>query len=832
MLPPTSPQNPQPLFNGQTASSRPSIPLPPSFTGARDLPALPTSRSESSMSISSMLGSDAVPPCKDPLTTHRNGAASSMNGSIPSPTHANITASSPSRRTFGQGLFRRRSPSPVDQHSAQGIQNRPFRAFSNESHRNQNPSVPQSSSRAPSFGLSPRETTQQSPTEARPGQQWKFSHHRRLSSGRITKRPTSQPSGSEASDATSNTMQQPRSTLSISERWKDLQIAEKYGKQAPGAKERSHYGPAERPSQAFLEEHIRKVREERAAALATSKLQSPGSPKRRPLTSAGSRPSISTDFVNNRFRSDIENVEHVYNRDPKDVPATVHSPFSPDSLRRSREERLAANGPQQSVTSQPSLTRSQFQERLEERHRQHFPPSAQPAVQDMDRSVSTGGIDSHTKTGEEHTIPHARHSLSLLLENGKRGRVSPLPQAVQGAQSRNSGPASDPGIKNEFGRMFSGIGSGVGSSGPMGSGASTPFLGSPKASHEPERRTPFAGRGELMELSRPRPRSKMGRVRLANDENPRMEVDNINKPSSIGASAARGIKRRHGHHHHPHSHRQPSPSSPRRSRGYGAQLAGVATHPRQHLGTTTYSPTLESAHSTASQPSANKLGFSSVPSPLPRFEGKENCTFTVRIPRFYLSELEREEVTRRRALWGCDVYTDDSDPLAAAIHSGWVQGSWGDGIDISMLEYSKSNPRPTGKTTVIDLDEASSAGKMALTSPPSTPTSPPVDRDLHLTCLVLPPLEKYTSKIRHGIKSREWGNNHDGMSFRVERVEWIDDRVAKGEGRTGEARRKRLKTLLDERKGLGRSVLNPVVRISGGPGELRGKGQDVVMVGA
>ncbi|KAL8772442.1 MAG: hypothetical protein Q9209_002393 [Squamulea sp. 1 TL-2023] len=813
MLPPTSPQNPQPQYNGQPASSRPSIPLPPSFTGARDLPALPTSRPESSMSISSMLGSDAVAPGKDPLTTHRNGPTSSMNGSISSPTYANITASSPSRKTFGQGLFRKRSPSPVDQHSTQGIQHRPFRAFSNESHRNQHPSVPPSSSRAPSFGLSPRETPQQSPTEVRPAQQWKFSHHRRLSSGRITKRPTSQPSGNVVSDSMSNTAQQPRPALSISERWKDLQIAEKYGKQAQGAKERFHYGPAERPSQAFLEEHIRKVREERAAALSASKLQSPSSPKRRPLTSAGSRPSISTDFANNRFRSDIANVEQVYNRDPKDVPATVHSPFSPDSLRRSREERLAANGPQHSVTSQPSLTRSQFEERLEERHRQHFPPSTQPAVQDMDRSVSTGGIESHTKAGEEHTIPHARHSLSLLLENGKRGRVSPLPQAVQGAQSRNSGPASDPGIKNEFGRMFSGIGSGVGSSGPMGSGASTPFLGSPKVSHEPERRTPFAGRGELMELSRPRERSKMGRVRLANDENPRMEVDNINKPSPVGASGARGIKRRHGHHHHPHSHR-------------------VATHSRQHLGTTTYTPTLESAHSTASQHSANKLGFSSIPNPLPCFEGKENCTFTVRIPRFYLSELEREEVTRRRALWGCDVYTDDSDPLAVAIHSGWVQGSWGDGIEISMLEYSKSNSRSSGRATVIELDEVPSAGKMALTSPPPTPMSPPVDRDLHLTCLVLPPLEKYTSKIRHGIKSREWGNNHDGMSFRVEKIEWIDDRVGKEGGRTGEARRKRMKTLLDERKGLGRSILNPVVTISGRPGDLQGKGRDVVMIGA
>lgn len=260
-------------------------------------------------------------------------------------------------------------------------------------------------------------------------------------------------------------------------------------------------------------------------------------------------------------------------------------------------------------------------------------------------------------------------------------------------------------------------------------------------------------------------------------------------------------------------------------------MSSIAAHTRRHLGTTTYAPRLESAFITASQSSTDKLGFSSVPNPLPRFEGQENCTFTVRIPRFYLSDLEREEVTRRRALWGCEVYTDDSDPLAAAIHSGWVQGSWGDGIDITMLEESKSDSRARGRGTVIDVDERQPRDEMTLTSPPSVPMKPLVDRDLHLTCLVLPPLEKYTSKIRHGIKSHEWGNNHDGMSFRIEKVEWVDEKVSKGEGRTGEARRKRMKTLLEERRGLGRGFINPVVTI-GGPGGLRERKHDIVVVGA
>ena len=107
----------------------------------------------------------------------------------------------------------------------------------------------------------------------------------------------------------------------------------------------------------------------------------------------------------------------------------------------------------------------------------------------------------------------SRKSLSLLNDN-KRGRVSPLPQAVQGAQPQLRGPASEPGIKNEFARMFSGIGSGVGSA------VSTPVppdnqpLGlpsSPLGPEEGDRRTPLSRRKELMNEAKPRNTSRTGR---------------------------------------------------------------------------------------------------------------------------------------------------------------------------------------------------------------------------------------------------------------------------------------------------------------------------------
>lgn len=57
-----------------------------------------------------------------------------------------------------------------------------------------------------------------------------------------------------------------------------------------------------------------------------------------------------------------------------------------------------------------------------------------------------------------------QRSLLGVQEMNRKGRVSPLPQAVQGAQGQIGGPG-EPGIKSEFGRMFSGIGSGVGAMG-------------------------------------------------------------------------------------------------------------------------------------------------------------------------------------------------------------------------------------------------------------------------------------------------------------------------------------------------------------------------------
>lgn len=180
----------------------------------------------------------------------------------------------------------------------------------------------------------------------------------------------------------------------------------------------------------------------------------------------------------------------------------------------------------------------------------------------------------------------------------------------------------------------------------------------------------------------------------------------------------------------------------------------------------------------------------SRPKQLPRFEGKENCTITVRIPRYYLTDAEREKICSRRVVWGIDVYTDDSDPLAAAIHSGWVRGEWEEGIDASMLESEQAR-KPS-----MDAEKAkATTTELVHLTRPSEPLKPIPGKDLHLTLLILPTLQSYASHVRHGIKSRAWGATHDGMSFKIEKAAWVDGGAGKGEERGGEARRKRMKTL-------------------------------------
>jgi hypothetical protein len=148
------------------------------------------------------------------------------------------------------------------------------------------------------------------------------------------------------------------------------------------------------------------------------------------------------------------------------------------------------------------------------------------------------------------------------------------------------------------------------------------------------------------------------------------------------------------------------------------------------------------------------------------------------------------------------VYTDDSDPVAAAIHSGFIRGAWGEDVDPDMLDLEIRDAYQHAPKTAQDMG-------LHEGERPRVPPMPPSDKDLHIILLILPRLERYDSSVLFGLKSRPWEGSHDGMSFKVLRTEWVDEGVGRGEERSGEARRKRLRNMMQ------------TGRICTGPGVLK-----------
>jgi hypothetical protein len=249
--------------------------------------------------------------------------------------------------------------------------------------------------------------------------------------------------------------------------------------------------------------------------------------------------------------------------------------------------------------------------------------------------------------------------------------------------------------------------------------------------------------------------------------------------------------------------------------------------------------------------------------PIPNFEGKENCTFTVRVPRYYLGSSadqsldedgneeaarfrpERDlnysfdEICRRREIWGTDIYTDDSDPIAAAVHAGWFQGAFGDlDEDIRHLRVGEGEDAAAGPSERNPKDAAaadpSSPPTLTITTPPPKPLPIPLGHDAHITLLILPPLAQYASTHRHHLLSRPWPSHHDGMSFAIHRIEFVrEGPVARFAERGAKARKARL---FAEEKGRREAAALGLLLFSSGGGGGRGAGNTanggIVRVGA
>lgn len=432
-----------------------------------------------------------------------------------------------------------------------------------------------------------------------------------------------------------------------------------------------------------------------------------------------------------------------------------------------------------------------------------------------------------------------RSLLNISPELNRKGRNSPLPQAVQGAQSRHVGPGGDnPGIKMEFGRMFSGLGSGVGSTTPTAgqsvNGTTTPSRmspamhiedgdlvstavadiqgakdgarGPPKAGRKNGRRAREDEKPDIDDRATPDIQKGSKRTKTTHHHHHHVHPHHhhhhhaheaadqqtgsfnmLHFPSNPGLAQPNQLAHHHHHHHtthaHPaHHHHHHAPRSTPATRKPTITVSSkkvldeIADKPRKHLGSQIYSTELSVAL-TEDAPLDARIRYSSKMKSVPLFEGNENCTYSVRVPRYYFARSANgrrepcalEEICRRRQLWGTDVYTDDSDVVAAAVHSGWLKGDFGE-LNGDLHELCDNHSEAEGEE---ELEPSA-----PLSERPRKPVKPPHDHDVHITVLICPPLESYASTNQHHITSHEWKRSHDGMSFMIHRVDFVDEGAA------------------------------------------------------
>jgi hypothetical protein len=235
-------------------------------------------------------------------------------------------------------------------------------------------------------------------------------------------------------------------------------------------------------------------------------------------------------------------------------------------------------------------------------------------------------------------------------------------------------------------------------------------------------------------------------------------------------------------------------------------LASVSLLPRKHLGNQLYSTKL-SVPPRDCTPLDSKYHFKSSVKPIPRFEGKDNCTFTVRVPRAYLgTDTEANtvagglaEICKTRAVWGSEVYSDDSDPVAAAVHSGWIRGDFGEyNDDLRDLFH----PQAESDSESIDIGRV-------LTKKPKSPLHIPLNADLHITLLLLPALTCYVASTQNFLRSREWGADHDGVSYMIHSIEFVGGTMSnKFPERNAAAKHQRIKDDMARQREAAEGLIN------------------------
>lgn len=529
MLPPSSPQyNPSP-------SNRDYLQTSPHAAPREMLPTTMAPRPSSSMSISSMLGSDSSRPPRDPPPPSYPNHSTSSGGFLPL-AHYQSSVGSPVRS--GNNTMVEAQGSPPASSPLPGSTNRPFRAYSGGHTRSHKTSS--ASNGASNLGALLAESPSRRPGSLQPSTMDRPSDaHRHTNPPRVFDRPNSQPA--------------PQKSHSMEH---DGRIQETDSHRAEASRQDMDVGPSNLGSRqrvSTLDNAVRPSEFDRPPG----QIRSPHSIEQMspsydlPRSAAFPFPNNASIFTESPTKPDpSQRLHRDTEREREAQPQFSKNPFEADALKRMREEHLGFGPPHSNREASQSVPNARPRpfDHLEGRS-SHMETRQLLAAQSMDRSRSNDSSLLHRNSDD--LMAH-RHSLAAILDGNKRGRLSPLPQAVHGAQGRTDGPSRDPNIKNEFSRMFAGIGSGVSSTGLAGSGASTPFPQSPRQNAEGEQRLP---RGSLREGTDSRSGSRMGRKRSSLKEDDSREHESSEKRATSLSLGSKNLKRmKHSHHHHPHGH--------------------------------------------------------------------------------------------------------------------------------------------------------------------------------------------------------------------------------------------------------------------------------------
>lgn len=546
-MPPPSP----PHSYSSRAQSAQSAHTPGGPLMSRDVPGSQAHRPGSSMSISAMLGSDPDQPAREPARESgpffsRPSPSSVFNNAPPSSASAAMSPpTAPARPSPLESSFFRRSNTPEKPFSrTQG--SRAYRSGSGggSSLLGAEQSVFAGLTRS-SLSQYPEKPHSTHPSPRMSNAETPYTEPRRMSLNGPIARPSSQPPHTEAPT-------RPPGYSPISQPGGAADRGFESGRPAPGS-----YGAHDPQHGRFgnvfgdrrSEETAQRERERASTHAPEPKLSQPG-----PF----------------RYGS------HYGERDPLERhqssnwdQARSHPP-SPETKRFLAPEHASGFGfgaiqsYTKSLGSQPGGNR-QPQVSLQSRNNQPTPPPHDPYRQQTkpprlettpassaSTAAASSGLaalaDEGRRKGSDELLHH-RNLLAVGADGKRGGRASPLPQAVQGAQAPFIGAAGESAIKNELGRVFSGIGSGVGgvTAGSGGSGHSTPLGASPF------KRDSLTGRsmnGDAMDEAAKlaRPSSAAGRRSRKLRDEEQMEIE-ANDPRGV-LSARNARRSRHAHHHH------------------------------------------------------------------------------------------------------------------------------------------------------------------------------------------------------------------------------------------------------------------------------------------